>query len=113
LAVGSGDAAVVFDDVFASLLCEERPALGHFLHEVFGIFAEALESGLLGRFLVGISEPGSVSHPDLDEHGEGFDEEVAVALTTFLVALDPVQLPENRVIVVGVVEVAPKSRVID
>jgi len=54
-----------------------------------------------------------VSHPDLDEHREGFDEELAVALTTFLVALDPVQLPEDRLIVVCVVEVPRKSRVID
>jgi len=27
-------AAVVVDDVFASLICEESPALGHLLHDV-------------------------------------------------------------------------------
>jgi hypothetical protein len=95
--------------VFASLFCEEGPALGQFLHDVLGVFAEALERGLPGRWPVGVGEPGSVSHPDLDEHREGFDEEVAVALTTFLVPLDSVQLPEDRLIVFGVVEVRARA----
>jgi hypothetical protein len=94
-------------------MSEKNTALGDLLGHVLGVLAEALERRLFCRGLVGIGETRSVSEPDLDEHGEGFDEEVTVALAALLVPLDPIQLPKNGWIVVRVIEVPRESGMID
>jgi hypothetical protein len=81
---------VALSDVFANEMAEENTALGDLLGHVLGVLAEALERRLFCRGLVGIGETRSMSEPDLDEHGEGFDEEIAIAQTTLLVPLDPI-----------------------